>query len=280
MSWCATLVAMPLRSKSSVVVPRYQPRFSSPRSCVAGTRTSSKKTSLKSWLFGMLTSGRTVMPGRLHVEEEVADALVLRRVRVGAGDEDAHVGAVRAGRPDLLAVDDVVVAVADGARLEAGEVGAGAGLAEALAPGIFAADDPRQRRVLLLLRAVDDDRRAGPAVADAAGPRGSPPRELLAEDELLLHAQSAAAVLLRPRRGAPAALVQLRRPAAHELHEFWRDAPGSAVEEAPLRGPLPDGRRELGVEEAAHFASELALAVGIVEIHDGPPQACCWPPRR
>ena len=57
------LVAMPERSKSSVVVPTYQPRFSSPIMFFAGTRTLSKKTSLKSWLPAMFTSGRTVMPG-------------------------------------------------------------------------------------------------------------------------------------------------------------------------------------------------------------------------
>ena len=54
---------MPERSKSSVVVATYQPRFSSPTMFEAGTRTSSKKTSLKWWRLAMLTSGRTVIPG-------------------------------------------------------------------------------------------------------------------------------------------------------------------------------------------------------------------------
>ena len=43
------------------------------------------------------------------------------------------VGVVRARRPDLLAVHDEVVAVEDGAGLEAGEVAAGAGLAHGCA---------------------------------------------------------------------------------------------------------------------------------------------------
>jgi hypothetical protein len=55
--------AMFERSKSSVVVPTYQPRFSSPMRLRTGTRTSSKKTSLKTWPLAMLMSGRTVMPG-------------------------------------------------------------------------------------------------------------------------------------------------------------------------------------------------------------------------
>ena len=51
------------RSKSSVVVPMYQPRFSSPTRFFAGTRTLSKKTSLKTCSSAMLMSGRTLMPG-------------------------------------------------------------------------------------------------------------------------------------------------------------------------------------------------------------------------
>ena len=51
------------RSKSSVVAPTYQPRFSSPMRLSAGTRTSSKKTSLKLTLSTMSGKGRGVMPG-------------------------------------------------------------------------------------------------------------------------------------------------------------------------------------------------------------------------
>ena len=52
-------------------------------------------------------------------------------------------------RPDLLPVDDVVVAVAHGARLEAGEIGAGTGLGVALAPRVVP-EDARQEALLLL----------------------------------------------------------------------------------------------------------------------------------
>ena len=52
---------------------------------------------------------------------------------------------------DLRAVDHVVVAVFDGARLQAGQVRTGAGFAVALAPPDFAAHDLRQVLVLLLL---------------------------------------------------------------------------------------------------------------------------------
>ena len=51
------------RSKSSSVMPTYQPRFSSPRTLLAGTRTFSKKVSLKPCSQAMLISGRTLRPG-------------------------------------------------------------------------------------------------------------------------------------------------------------------------------------------------------------------------
>ena len=54
---------MLLRSKSSVVVAMYQPRFSSPTMLRAGTRTLSKNTWLKPWPPVMLISGCTEMPG-------------------------------------------------------------------------------------------------------------------------------------------------------------------------------------------------------------------------
>ncbi|WBL36803.1 hypothetical protein O0235_04380 [Tepidiforma flava] len=54
---------MPERSKSSVAVDTYQPRFTSPTTMSAGTRTSSKNTSLNPACPVIWTSGRTVMPG-------------------------------------------------------------------------------------------------------------------------------------------------------------------------------------------------------------------------
>ena len=105
----------------------------------------------------------------VHVDGEVGDALVLRHVGVGAGDEHAEVGHLAAGGPHLLAGDDPLVAVLDGTGLQAGEVGAGAGLAEQLAPGLLAGDDVADVEVDLLLRAVGGDRRGGEQQAEAAG---------------------------------------------------------------------------------------------------------------
>ena len=84
-------------------------------------------------------------------------------VEVGAGQEDAEVAVVRARRPHLLTVHDPLVAVAHGPGREPGEVGAGARLAEELAPHLVAAQHRRQVALRLLVGAVGDDRRPGHA---------------------------------------------------------------------------------------------------------------------
>ena len=56
---------------------------------------------------------------RRHRDEQAADPLVLRRVGIRSDEQDDPVGEVRARRPHLLAVDDEVVALVDGARPEA-----------------------------------------------------------------------------------------------------------------------------------------------------------------
>ena len=82
----------------------------------------------------------------LHRQDEVADALVLGDVPVGAGEQHAVIGVVGARVPHLLAVDDPVVAVTDSGRAQPGEVGTGAGLAEQLGPRDLAGDRRTQDR--------------------------------------------------------------------------------------------------------------------------------------
>ena len=64
---------------------------------------------------------------------------------------------MRARRPDLGAIDHEVIAGIDRAGLEAGEVGAGVGLGEALAPADLAARHRRQQLALLFFRAGIQD---------------------------------------------------------------------------------------------------------------------------
>ena len=67
---------------------------------------------------------------------------------------------VRRRGPDLLAVDDVIVALALGRGLQRRKVGAGARLGKALAPPVVDIGGARQKPLLLLLRAELDQHRA------------------------------------------------------------------------------------------------------------------------
>ena len=149
--------------------------------------------------------GRTVMPGDLHVDQQERDALLLlRRVRIGAHQAEDPVGVLAERVPGLLAVDDVVVALAFGARLERREVGARARLRIALAPPVFAADDARQEALLLRRAAERHDHRRDHLQAERNRARRAGGGGFLVEDVQLHRTPAGAAELLRPARRAPA----------------------------------------------------------------------------
>ncbi|CAB4803101.1 unannotated protein [freshwater metagenome] len=93
----------------------------------------------------------------MHVDGEVGHAFVLRHVRVRAGDEHSPVGEVGNGVPYLLAVDDPLVAVANGLGGEASKVASGTWLAEQLTPALFAGEHRAQEAGALFVGAVGDD---------------------------------------------------------------------------------------------------------------------------
>ena len=80
--------------------------------------TLSKKTSLTSWSSSSMMIGRTVMPGVFMSisRKEMPSCL---RAAVGAHQAEDHVGMLAQRGPGLLAVDDVVVALALGAGASA-----------------------------------------------------------------------------------------------------------------------------------------------------------------
>ena len=166
----------PARSWASVVLATAQPLLSPPIIGVGGTRASDMNTSLNR-ARPVISLERTDVDAVLvHVDREVGDALVLGDVGVGAGDQHAEVGDLAAGGPHLLAVDDPLVAVEHRLGLQAGEVGAGAGLAEQLTPRLLAGDDVADVALDLLLGPVGGDRRRGEQQAEAA--RGAEGAEL------------------------------------------------------------------------------------------------------
>src|SRR5262249_15245150 len=135
-------------------------------------------------------------------DQEDRDAVVLLRVRVGAGGEPDVVGVLRLAGEQLAAVDDPLVAVAHRAGTQRRQVGAGAGLGVADGEVHVAVQRLRQEELLLLLRAVLHDHRAHRHDGERRQQHARPPR-LVEEDELLDRRPSLAAVLLGPADTEP-----------------------------------------------------------------------------
>src|SRR5690606_1591564 len=147
-------------------------------------------------------------------------ALVLRHARIGAQHDHAEVGEVRARGPDLLAIDDPVIAVAHGARAHRRHIRPRRRLGEELAPDLLTAECRADITLLLLLGGVGEPRRdahAEAALVDAA--RHDVARLFLVVDHLL-HLRAALAAIF-DRHGDPgeAGLVLLRLPFAGERDE-------------------------------------------------------------
>ncbi len=199
----------------------------------------------------------------LHVQDESADALVFRDLLVRPGQEQHLVGNVAVRRPDLLSVDDVVVAVADRLGLHAREVRAGSGLAEALAvPGV-AGRHPRQIAPLLLVVGVDKHRRPGDT------DREEPPTggcavigELFVQDHLFNLGLPQPAVLLRPGGREPAPGAEFLRELAGERHLVF------VIEKVVVAF---EPGRDLLLQERAQFAAPLFSLGGEFELHGQPP---------
>ena len=134
------------------------------------------------------------------------------------------VGVIGVGRPDLLARDDEIVAVALGAGLQRGEVRSGVRFGIALAPADQAGGDLRQMLFLLRIGAVFQQRRSehGNAERDQRLPRADR-RHLLAHDlGLLRHRGRRRHIpLANAARSSPCrASARTRRAAARK--RIWR----------------------------------------------------------
>ena len=150
--------------------------------------------------------------GGFRIEEEHGDPPVLWLIGIGAGENEEPVGVLGVGGPDLLAVDDVDIAFGHGLRLEGGEVGTGAGFAEALGPGHFAAEYLRQVLPALLFAAVSDERGPEKVDADAIDLGYAGTRHLFGKYVLFGNGEACAAVFLGPVWGNPTTFGQRARP--------------------------------------------------------------------
>jgi hypothetical protein len=160
-----------------------------------------------------LLDGPHLDPGLLHGHQQVGDARVLGGIGVGAGQQEDVVGELGLGGPHLLAVDHPLVAVEFGPGLERGQVAAGVGLGEPLAPGDGPVEDAGDELLLLLLGGPLQDGGADQGVAEEVGPQGGlGPGELLVQHHRLHQRESLAPVLHWPRGADPAPGEQLGGP--------------------------------------------------------------------
>src|SRR5262249_25560751 len=79
-----------------------------------------------------------------HLDQESRDALAARGRRIGAGQQEAVLGLLGVGRPDLGAIDDVLLAIRRGRGTQPAEIRAGFGFRKSLAPEDVALADAGQ----------------------------------------------------------------------------------------------------------------------------------------
>ena len=127
-----------------------QPPWSGPSSASAGSRTSSRNTSSNSLPPVIWRNGPHVDPGCVHVDEEERDPRVRAGRRVGAGQEDAPVGDRPLEHHTFGPVTTQLSPSRSAFVRERGQVAAGPGLGEQLAPDLVGPEDARE--VLGLLR--------------------------------------------------------------------------------------------------------------------------------
>ncbi len=207
--------------------------------------------------------GDDLDPGRVHGDDEDGDALVLGHLGVGAGGQPDVVGPSGQRRVDLLAVDDVLVTVAHGPRLERGQVGARLGLGVTDAEVDVTGQDLREEEVLLLLRAELHDGRTD-GVDGQHGHRRPGTHRLVEEDVLLDGRAALAAVLGRPPDAQPAVLGHLLDHASHVGPD--------AVTFGQLRLDL--GGEQVGVVLTQPVPERL-LFVGVADLHGSLPIGAC-----
>src|SRR5262249_35587092 len=190
---------------------------------------------------------------------------------IAARHQDCPVRPVRAGRPDLLPVDHPLVARALRLGAEAGEVGAGAGLGEELAPYLLAAQGLRCVPALLLLGAEGEERGHAHAEADLeVAARHEVARLLLRVDHLIDGRQGAPAPFHRPVQGGESRLRLLGLELLGSLEALV--AVAAIIAALPRLEGAALGLR-IDAEPLANFLAELCFFRSVVEVHADSPSA-------
>ncbi len=95
---------------------------------------------------GELGDGPDLHAGLVHGHQQIGEAVVPDRARLGPAHHEAPVGLMGQRGPHLLAGDHPLVAVELGLGLDVGQVAAGVGLRVALAPQLGAGQDGGRKR--------------------------------------------------------------------------------------------------------------------------------------
>ena len=156
-----------------------------PDEVVGGDADVSEEDLVESVLASHIDEGAHLDTRCAHRADEVRDARMLRRGRIGARQHDAPFREMGVAGPHLLPVDDVVVAVALGRGAQRRQVGARTGLAEQLAPELLARQQRPQPPFLLFRRPGVEQRRPGPPDADGVDGPAHPGRPQLVVDDQL-----------------------------------------------------------------------------------------------
>ena len=168
---------------------------------------------------------------------------------------------MRAGGPDLLAVDDPVVALLLRARAQARDVGAAGGLREQLAPDLFAGGELRQIMAFMLLIAIGHHGRPAHALADLERLRQlAVDALLLLPDHALDRGRAAPAIFLRPMQAGPAGLGLLLLPGLADIDDLFLLQPDTA--ERGLRKFGLILLRRIGVDPLAGPRRGIRLPAG------------------
>ena len=158
----------------------------------------------------MVRIGRTVMPGAFIGQMTQESAGRGLRGRIGADQQLLPVGNVGEARPDLVAVDDELVAVDFAACFQARKIGPGAGLGKALAPDDIAGEDLGQVQSAFC-SGVPQAIKVGPAwfspTKEALSGEGAPARAYSSNQTICSSdRETATAEFLWPRDSRPTAL--------------------------------------------------------------------------
>ena len=204
----------------------------------------------------MVMIGRTVTPGDfMSISRNEMPACGFRG-RIGAHQAKDPVGMLRQRGPGLVAVDDIMIAVAHRLGADRGEVGARARLGIALAPPVLAGQNPRQEFLLLRVIAERIDHGADHGDAERQRRQRSGARRLLFEDEALGDRPAGPAIFLRPQRRDPAFLVQDAVPEQHLL-----------LGQVGLRIGNTHFLRIILRDEGAHLVAKGRVFSGKAELH-------------